>query len=90
MASYYGSWVATDDYRAVLDVTTGTGDGKTTYTIAGAVKVECLYGYASGGVSATLKVAGSTAGSASGQSMPTGTTKTLISSTSTTITRTHS
>ena len=90
MASYYGSWVASDDYRAVLDVTTGTGDGKTTYTISGAVKVESLYGYASWGVSATLKVAGSTKATASDKSMPTGQTTTLISSTTTTISRTHS
>lgn len=89
MSTYYGSWVSDDDFRAVLDVSTGTGDGKTTYTITGTVKVETKYGWASGGVSGNLKVAGSSKKSVSGQSMSTWSTKTLVSATSTTITRTH-
>ena len=90
MATYYGGWVATDDYRAVLEVSTGSGDGKTTYTITGAVKIQSLYGYASWGVSANLKVAGSQKASVSDRSMPSGTTTSLIGNTSTTINRTHS
>lgn len=89
MASYYGDWVATDDYRARLDVTTGIGDGKTTYDINAAVLIHSIYGYASWGVSANLKVNGSTKASVSDKSMPSGTTTTLISSTKTTIQRTH-
>ena len=76
MATGYGSWVATDDWRAVVDASVSYGSDKTVATVTVVCKVQSQYGSDNGTTTGTTQC-GSSSGSTSGQSIYQGSTNTL-------------
>lgn len=76
MATGYGPWVATDDWRAVVDASVSYGSDKTVATVTVVCKVQSQYGSDNGTTTGTTQC-GSSSGSTSGQSIYQGSTNTL-------------
>lgn len=79
MATYYGSWVATDDFRAVMTITTSETDTSCTFKIV--VKCQSNYAYAGSSGYASVTFNGST--TKKQHSIAEGTTTTMMTLTKT-------
>lgn len=76
MATFYGPWVATDDFRAVLDVTV-SNTSATQCTVSVTLKVQSIYGVVNTTGHASATVSGSTY-STDGFGWSTNSTKTVL------------
>lgn len=76
MATFYGPWVATDDFRAVLNVSV-SNTSATQCTVSVTLQVQSVYGHVSSSGNASATVNGSTV-STSGFGFSTNSTKTVL------------
>lgn len=77
MATVYGSWVATDDWRARLDYTVSSTDTSVTFKLTGYINT--IYGYTSSGKANCTLTCGSSTASGSVTGFSTNSTKQVVS-----------